>query len=109
MATETVFTYGAPLLKFGTGAADEFGWDLLQDGVSRVLLVTDPVLARNGVAQRVIDGLLRYGIEVATYDQVHVEPTDLSLGHAVESARSAGRSTPSSRSAAARRSTPPRR
>ena len=28
--SETVFTYGAPLLKFGTGAADEIGYDLSQ-------------------------------------------------------------------------------
>jgi alcohol dehydrogenase class IV len=40
--TETVFTYGAPLLKFGTGAADEIGYDLSQYGARRVLVVTDP-------------------------------------------------------------------
>jgi hydroxyacid-oxoacid transhydrogenase len=90
MGSETVFTYGAPLLKFGNGAADEFGWDLLQDGVARVLVVTDPVLGRTGVAERVADGLRKYGIEVRTYDQVHVEPTDESLSHAVDSARAEG-------------------
>lgn len=90
MGAETVFTYGAPLLKFGSGAADEFGWDLLQEGVARVLVVTDPELGRTGVAERVADGLRKYGIEVDTYDQVHVEPTDESLRHAVDSARSGG-------------------
>lgn len=42
MTNETVFTYGAPQLKFGTGAADELGFDLKQLGARRVLVVTDP-------------------------------------------------------------------
>jgi hydroxyacid-oxoacid transhydrogenase len=90
MAPETVFTYGAPLLKFGTGASEEFGWDLVSDGVKRVLIVTDPALAGYGVPGRVADGLRGYDLEVETYDQVHVEPTDSSLAHAVEWARSNG-------------------
>ena len=34
---ETVFTYGAPALKFGAGASDEIGYDLATYGVRRVL------------------------------------------------------------------------
>jgi alcohol dehydrogenase class IV len=90
MTPETVFTYGAPLLKFGTGASAEFGWDLVQEGVERVLVVTDPALAEYGVPGRVADGLRGYDLLVETYDQVHVEPTDESLAHAVDWARSNG-------------------
>jgi hydroxyacid-oxoacid transhydrogenase len=90
MDAETVFTYGAPLLKFGVGASDEFGWDLLQEGVKRVLVVTDPALAGHGVPGRVADGLRRYDLEVHLFDEVHVEPTDESLQHAVDWARSNG-------------------
>jgi hydroxyacid-oxoacid transhydrogenase len=90
MVPETVFTYGAPLLKFGTGASEEFGWDLVSDGVKRLLIVTDPALAGYGVPGRVADGLRGYDLEVETYDQVHVEPTDSSLAHAVDWARSNG-------------------
>ena len=32
---ETVFTYGAPQLKFGPGASDEIGYDLSQSGARR--------------------------------------------------------------------------
>jgi alcohol dehydrogenase class IV len=42
---ESVFTYGAPQLKFGSGAADEIGYDLSLTGAKRVLVVTDPGLA----------------------------------------------------------------
>ncbi|MDQ1662260.1 MAG: hydroxyacid-oxoacid transhydrogenase, partial [Blastococcus sp.] len=37
---ESVFTYGAPQLKFGAGAADEIGYDLSGMGAQRVLVVT---------------------------------------------------------------------
>jgi alcohol dehydrogenase class IV len=90
MDAETVFTYGAPLLKFGVGASEEFGWDLVQEGVKRVLVVTDPVLAGHGVPGRVADGLRRYDLDVHIFDEVHVEPTDESLQHAVDWARSNG-------------------
>jgi hydroxyacid-oxoacid transhydrogenase len=42
---ETVFTYGAPNLKFGAGASAELGHDLAALGARRVLLVTDPGVA----------------------------------------------------------------
>jgi alcohol dehydrogenase class IV len=53
--SETVFTYGAPQLKFGTGASDEIGYDLSQYGARRVLVVTDPGIAATGLPARVAD------------------------------------------------------
>jgi hydroxyacid-oxoacid transhydrogenase len=49
--TETVFTWGAPPLKFGVGALDEIGFDCAQLGLERVLIVTDEGVAATGVAQ----------------------------------------------------------
>ncbi|RBY83238.1 hydroxyacid-oxoacid transhydrogenase [Blastococcus sp. TF02A-30] len=87
---ESVFTYGAPQLKFGAGASDEIGFDLSQFGVRRVLVVTDPGLAATGIPQRVADQMGRFGIEAQVYDGVHVEPTDVSLTEAIEAARASG-------------------
>jgi alcohol dehydrogenase class IV len=87
---ETVFTYGAPLLKFGPGASDEIGFDLSTYGVSRVLLVTDPGVAATGHPQRVADQIAGFGIEVVVFDRAHVEPTDVSLEEAVGFARDGG-------------------
>ncbi|WP_182545754.1 hydroxyacid-oxoacid transhydrogenase [Halosaccharopolyspora lacisalsi] len=84
---ETVFTWGATPLKFGTGAADEIGFDLAQQGAGRVLIVTDPEIAASGVPQRVAEAAENGGLEVEIYDQVHVEPTDESVTAAVEFAR----------------------
>jgi hydroxyacid-oxoacid transhydrogenase len=87
---ESVFTYGAPQLKFGSGAADEIGYDLSQFGVQRVLVITDPGVAATGIAQRVADQMAQFGIEARVFDGVHVEPTDESLIAAIEEARSTG-------------------
>ncbi len=87
---ESVFTYGAPQVKFGAGAADEIGHDLGLLGVRRVLVVTDPGVAATGTPQRVADQLTRSGIEAHVYDGVHVEPTDVSLRAAAEHARATG-------------------
>jgi hydroxyacid-oxoacid transhydrogenase len=87
---ETVFTYGAPGLKFGEGASDEIGYDLSQHDVSRVLVLTDPGVAATGHPQRVADQMATFGIEAAVFDGVHVEPTDASLEEAIAHARDTG-------------------
>ena len=87
---ESVFTYGAPQLKFGSGASDEIGFDLSTYGVRRVLVVTDPGVAATGHPQRIADQMAQFGIEAQVWDGVHVEPTDVSLLQAVEAARASG-------------------
>ncbi len=108
--SETVFTYAAPALKFGAGASAEVGHDLAAFGARRVLLVTDPGVAATGHPARVAEAITAAGIEVTTYDEARVEPTDESLeaGGRVRVATRA-RSTRSWPSAAGPRSTPPRR
>ena len=87
---ESVFTYGAPQLKFGSGASAEIGFDLSTYGVRRVLVLTDPGLAATGIPQRVTEAMAAYGIEARLWDGVHVEPTDVSLQQAVDAARESG-------------------
>ncbi|MCW2616695.1 MAG: adhfe [Frankiales bacterium] len=87
---ESVFTYGAPQLKFGSGASDEIGYDLSQYGVKRVLVITDAGVAATGTPQRVADQMAQFGIEARVFDGVHVEPTDVSLRQAVDAARASG-------------------
>jgi hydroxyacid-oxoacid transhydrogenase len=87
---ETVFTYAAPDLKFGVGAAAEVGHDLASWGVQRVLLVTDAGVAATGHPSRIAEQVAARGIEVTTYDGVRVEPTDESLDEAISFAKAAG-------------------
>jgi len=90
MTRETIFTYAAPQLKFGAGAADEIGYDLRQLGARRVLVVTDPGVAAFGAPGRVAEAMRRYGVVAEVFTEVHVEPTDASMRHAVEVARATG-------------------
>jgi alcohol dehydrogenase class IV len=90
MDRETVFTYGAPGLKFGVGASDEIGFDLSQYDVRRVLVITDAGVAATGHPQRVAGQMAQFGIEAAVYDGVHVEPTDASFEAAIAHARETG-------------------
>jgi hydroxyacid-oxoacid transhydrogenase len=106
---ETIFTRGAPPLKFGEGACDEVGFELSGHGVRRALIVTDAGVHALGIPQRIADNLRRYEIEAEIFDGVHIEPTDDSMTKATEYARAQGPGTGSSPSAAGRRSTPPRR
>lgn len=88
--TETVFTYGAPGLKFGAGASDEIGYDLSSYDVRRVLVITDPGVAATGHPERVAEQMRGFGMEVVVFDMVHVEPTDESLELAIDFGRSEG-------------------
>lgn len=87
---ESVFTYGAPALKFGPGASAEIGFDLGQYGVRRALVITDPGVAATGAPQRIAEQFAAYGIEARVYDGVHVEPSDESMRAAIEHARASG-------------------
>jgi len=87
---ESVFTYGAPALKFGPGASDEIGFDLAQYGARRVLVITDAGVAATGAPHRIAERMSAFGIEAHVYDGVHVEPTDVSLRQAVDDAQASG-------------------
>lgn len=89
-AEETIFTWGAPPLKFGAGASDEIGFELSQYDVHRVLVLTDPGVMASGVPHRIADSLAHYGMSYEIFDGVHVEPTDDSFAKAVGYAREQG-------------------
>jgi hydroxyacid-oxoacid transhydrogenase len=89
-APESVFTYGAPALKFGPGAAEEIGYDLAQLGARRALVVTDPGMAATGLPERVAAQMAQFGVEAAVFDGVHIEPTDASMQVAIDWARANG-------------------
>ncbi len=90
MAAETVFTYGAPQLMYGSGASAEIGYALSRLGARRVLVLTDPGVAATGAPARVVEQLAPYGIEAEMFDRVHVEPTDQSLAEAIAAAHDRG-------------------
>ena len=79
LAEESIFTWGAPPLKFGPGAVDEIGFEMAQHGARRVLILTDPRINALGNPARIVGSLARYGISSEIFDGCHVEPTDDSM------------------------------
>jgi hydroxyacid-oxoacid transhydrogenase len=90
LTEETIFTWGAPPLKFGTGAIDEIGFEMTHFGVQRVLIITDSYIDATGIPQRIADSLSAQGIRSEVFDGVHVEPTDDSMDKAAGYAKEQG-------------------
>lgn len=87
---ESVFTYAAPRLRFGPGAADEIWHDLVQLQARTVIVVTDPGVRETGAPDRIADQARSNGVDAVVHDSARVEPTDASLAVAIERARADG-------------------
>lgn len=87
---ETVFTYGAPGLKFGIGARHELAHDVAQFDARRVLIVTDPGVEATGAPDSIAGSLRAASIETVVFARSRVEPTDASLQDAIAFARAEG-------------------
>jgi hydroxyacid-oxoacid transhydrogenase len=85
---DTVFTMRSTPYKFGAGVTEEIGHDLVSLGLKRVLVVTDAGVAATGLSERVLALILAKGIETGFFQDVSVEPTDVSVKRAIEFAAS---------------------
>ena len=85
---DTVFTMRSIPYKFGVGATEEIGDDLVALGLKRVLVVTDAGVAATGLPQRVLELMHAKGIESELFQDVSVEPTESSVKAAIEFAQS---------------------
>lgn len=88
MQHEYAFEMAASSVRFGAGVTREVGQDLKHLGVSRALVVTDPVVARLPPMQVVLESLEAAGLTAVVYDRVRVEPTDTSFHDAIDFAAS---------------------
>ncbi|CAA9534171.1 MAG: Alcohol dehydrogenase; Adhfe1 homolog [uncultured Thermomicrobiales bacterium] len=80
---ETAFAVDTSAITFGSGATREVGAAVAGFGAKRVLVVTDPRLAKGETVGIVLDALGASGIEPEVFDRVRVEPTDASFGEAI--------------------------
>lgn len=81
---DTAFEMATSNIRFGPGVTREVGMDLADMGIKRVLVVTDPVLAKLPPVEIVRKSLAAEGIEFDVYDRVRVEPSDASMQEAIE-------------------------
>ena len=84
---DTIFEMAASNIRFGAGVTREVGLDLSEMGARRVMVLTDPVVARLPSVAAVLESLEAGGIAAALYDRVRVEPTEDSFLDAAAFAR----------------------
>lgn len=87
MQHETAFTMDTSSIKYGPGVTREIGSDMANLGCKRVMVVTDPRVAKLEPVAVVLDALRAEGIDAVVYDQTRVEPTDQSFQDAIDFAR----------------------
>lgn len=79
MANDTAFQFAASNIRFGSGCTREVGYDLLDLRVKRVMVLIDPVLVNLPTGIAVREALDAAGVDAVFFDQVVVEPTDVSF------------------------------
>jgi hydroxyacid-oxoacid transhydrogenase len=83
MTFETAFTMDTSSIKYGSGVTCEVGHDMLRLGGRRVMVVTDPYLSDSEPVAVTLEALRGAGLDAVLFDQVRVEPTDVSLQEAI--------------------------
>lgn len=71
----------------GCGSVERLGDSVKSMGISHVLFVTDPGLAKAGLSERVTQNLFKHGIGFAVYDTVEPNPRDTAIEAAWENVK----------------------
>ena len=83
MLFDTAYEIATSNIRFGPGTTKEIGMDLKDQGLKRVMVLTDPNLRAQAPVQTALAALADAGVEYALFDQVRVEPTDASFKAAI--------------------------
>jgi hydroxyacid-oxoacid transhydrogenase len=83
MDHDPIFEMATSNLRFGAGATAEVGMDVADLGARRVLVLTDPRMARLAPVRTVCESLDREKLQFKLFDRVRVEPTDASFADAI--------------------------
>ncbi len=84
---ELAFSVEVPAITFGPGVLAEAGETLAARGCRRVALFTDRIVGQLEATSMARTSLKTAGLDVAIYDEVHIEPTDASFLAAATFAR----------------------
>ena len=82
---DAVYPFRVPASQiFGAGAVERVADEVKRLGAARALVITDPGVAKAGIAGRVRELLEAAGIATGVYDQVEPEPSVASVERALE-------------------------
>src|SRR5207248_5298602 len=88
-ASDRGFTLGMPTFTFGSGVLAEAGDNARELALKRVGLFTDRRLAASEHVAKVKASLAAADVDTIVYDEITIEPTDVSLQRAAQFAREA--------------------
>ena len=83
MENDYAFEMSTSNIRYGPGVTREIAMDLAELGVRRVMIVTDPYLAKTPIVEKVVTSISAQNIDHALFDEVRIEPTDSSLKIAI--------------------------
>lgn len=87
LPNDTAFELATSSLRYGPGVTREVGLDLAEMGIRRVMVLTDPFLAKLPPLAVTLESLSGAGVSFSVFDRVRIEPTDHSFGEAIAFAR----------------------
>ena len=87
---ETAFTIDTSSIKHGPGVTREVGYEMRRLGARRVMVLTDPGLSDSEPVRAALTSLRREAIDAVLFDEVSVEPTDVSFQEAARFAAEGG-------------------
>ncbi|MGE3805228.1 MAG: hydroxyacid-oxoacid transhydrogenase [Gemmataceae bacterium] len=90
MDREYAFEMTTSHIRFGKGVTREVGADVVDLKLKRVMVVTDPIIARLGPVHTVRESLEQHKVDYVLFDRVRVEPNEGSFQAAIEAARTGG-------------------
>ena len=90
MALEYAFELASSSIRCGRGVTREVGMDLAEMKAQRVMVLTDPRVARLRPVATVVESLRDNRIVFELFDRVRVEPTDVSFREAIDFAAQGG-------------------
>ncbi len=83
MEKEIGFEMAASSIRFGYGVTAEIGMDMKDLGAKKVMVCTDPNIAKLPMIKTLITSLDNEDVPYVLYDRVRVEPTDTSFKEAI--------------------------
>jgi hydroxyacid-oxoacid transhydrogenase len=82
MVNEAIFTMDTSSIKYGAGSTAEVGSDAADRGLKRIAVFSDHGVANTVAYDVTMDSLKKAGLDVHTFLDVRVEPTDTSWAEA---------------------------
>jgi alcohol dehydrogenase class IV len=84
LPTDTAWQFTMSNIKFGLGVASEIGYDLKKLGIENCLIVTDEIMVKIGLVDKIVQPIKEQNINVTVWDKVEPEPSLKSMQDCID-------------------------